>query len=720
MCVARRALVRPGRAAMTYLMKLGQNLSVRWRVMLPLALLMAVSGGALTAFFLYLFSGYQDAIVKSRATQLADSVVSVLHAAHENEEVGRFISTLSAEEDIDQLFVVDIGTGLITAGTVNGERIPHIESMADAEFSRNVEGLRYGSLPSGEILDRGTYVLFGQRVICPAGHEDQHADVLVVVRLTKAMTTARSSLIVQKLAVSLLVGFTLVMLIVSKLIYDVVLAPLARMKEMALSEIADMPAMMPYVHRQDEFGALARNILRSFTAATDTAHRFARQAREDALTGLGNRTLLRERFPELLAQAEAANVHASLLMFDLDGFKSVNDTYGHDAGDALLVRTAEILCDALPSDALIVRLGGDEFAAVLAGVDSRSVAAQAAEKVLDALMRPVQLGESEVYAAVSIGITTFPEDGREPDLLMKNADLALYRAKEEGRGHIQFYKHEMQLRIMEQASIERDLRAALAEGQFVLYYQPKVNLVSDRITGAEALIRWKHPERGMVPPDRFIPVAEKNGLICSITEWVLTEACTQLRAWLDEGLNPISIAINVSALDLRRPDFTDVVAETLVRTGVSPRYLEIEVTEGTMMHDVDHVIGVLRRLRALGVKISIDDFGTGYSSLAYLRNFPVQRLKIDRSFVMDMTDDENTHAIPQLIINLARNLGMSVLAEGIETDAQRRLLQSMDCDEAQGYLFGAPVQATSFSARLRSHQIGADGDDVAPGAVSVA
>ncbi|MEQ9519929.1 MAG: EAL domain-containing protein [Parvibaculum sp.] len=705
---------------MNYLKQVRDSLSVRWRVMIPLALLMAVSGGALTAFFLFLFSEYQDTIVSNRAGQVADSVVSVLHAAHETREVDSFIEMLAEEEDVEQLLIVDIGTGIITAGRVDGAKVSHVDGMADRDLSWNVNALRKGILPAGQTISDGEYVLYGQRVICETGQHDRHNDVLVFVRLAKATTTALSSMVVQKLAVSLVVGFTLVMLIVSKLIYDVVLAPLARMKKMALSEIVDMPAMMPYVHRQDEFGALARNILGSFTAATETAQRFARQARVDGLTQLGNRTLLREELPKLLASAEKKKCHASLLIFDLDGFKSINDTYGHDSGDALLIEVAKILQCALGHDALVVRLGGDEFAAVIVGPDSRADAGRCAERVMDELMQPLTLGEVEIYAAVSIGVTTFPEDGREPDLLMKNADLALYRAKAGGRGRMQFYKHEMQLRLIEQASIERDMRVALSEGQFVLYYQPKVDLVTDRISGAEALIRWKHPERGMVPPDRFIPIAEKNGLICNITEWVLLEACRQLRAWIDEGLEPISVAINVSALDLRRPDFTDFVAATLVRTGVSPKYLEIEVTESTMMHDVDHVIGVLRRLRALGVKLSIDDFGTGYSSLAYLKSFPVQRLKIDRSFVMDMTEDRNTHAIPQLIINLARSLGVAVLAEGVETDAQRQLLQGMDCEEAQGYLFGAPVQAASFASRLRSHQTGEEEEDTTSSAVSVA
>ncbi len=705
---------------MRWLGKYSDRISVRWRVMIPLALLMAASGGALTAFFLFLFSGYQETIVNNRAAQVAGSAVSVLHAVHKTAEVDRFIEMLEKEEDIDQLLIVDISTGIITAGRVEGIKVPHVDGMLDTDLSAEIDALRRGYLPAGQILESGEYVSYGQRVICKSTEHGHHDDVLIYVRLTKATTTALSSLIVQKLAVSLIVGFTLVMLIVSKLIYDVVLAPLAKMKAIALSEIVDMPAMMPFAHRRDEFGALARNILRSFTTATQTAHQFARQAREDSLTELGNRTLLREELPKILEYTERERLHASLLMFDLDGFKSINDTYGHDVGDALLIRMAQILREVLGDKALIVRLGGDEFAAVHVGQDSRAEAYQFAEKVMDRMTRSLELGDVEVYAAASVGITTFPEDGREPDLLMKNADLALYRAKSDGRGRVQMYRHEMQLRIMEQAAIERDLRAALAEGQFVLYYQPKVDLRTDRISGAEALLRWKHPERGMVPPDRFIPVAEKNGLICDITEWVLLEACRQLRTWLDAGLDPISIAINVSALDLRRPDFTDIVAATLVHTGVSPKYLEIEVTEGTMMHDVDHVIGVLRRLRALGIKISIDDFGTGYSSLSYLKSFPVQRLKIDRSFVMDMTDDENTHAIPQLIIDLARNLGVAVLAEGIETEEQRQRLLSMGCEEAQGYLFGAPVQVSSFTSRLKSGQaMDSSADDVS-GAVSVA
>lgn len=290
---------------------------------------------------------------------------------------------------------------------------------------------------------------------------------------------------------------------------------------------------------------------------------------------------------------------------------------------------------------------------------------------------------------------------RDPDVLLKNADLALSRAKFEGSSACVLYRHELHLRVMERNSIERDLRAALAQKQFVLYYQPKVDITSGRISGAEALIRWQHPERGLIAPDLFVPVAERCGFIGDLTRWVLDEACRQNRAWQEDGLPKVGVAVNVSAVDLRRPDLSDMVANTLVRHAISPQYLELEVTESMVMRDVDVVIGTLRRLRSLGVGIGIDDFGTGYSSLAYLKRFPVKRLKIDRSFVRDIADTRDGKIIPKVIIDLAHSLGLNVLAEGVENVAQLEILRALGCDEAQGYFLGRPMPAAEFEVFLR-------------------
>jgi EAL domain-containing protein (putative c-di-GMP-specific phosphodiesterase class I) len=325
-----------------------------------------------------------------------------------------------------------------------------------------------------------------------------------------------------------------------------------------------------------------------------------------------------------------------------------------------------------------------------------------ANRFIRAVGAPFRIGVHELHQTACVGLTLYPQDARDPDVLLKNADLALSRAKLEGSGACVLYRHELHLRAMERNSIERDLRTALAQKQFVLFYQPKVDIHTGRVAGAEALIRWQHPERGLVPPDLFIPVAERCGFIAEVTKWVLDEACRQNRAWQDLGLPKVGVAINVSAVDLRRADLTDMVANTLVRHALSPQYLELEVTESMVMRDVDVVIGTLRRLRSLGVGIGIDDFGTGYSSLAYLKRFPVKRLKIDRSFVRDIADTREGKVIPKVIIDLAHSLSVNVLAEGVEDAEQLAILRSLGCDEAQGYFLGKPMPAEEFEAFLRT------------------
>lgn len=676
------------------------NLSVKWKILAPFCFLAGVIGLSLIALFFVAFSRYQDSVVEDRAKHLSSSIVYALETMRYHTELERYVAILGAEVDVDLLLIVDPATEYVFVSN----RVAFRESMArdlpdGALASEVVQSIEEPS--SRGMLMWGANTA-SYAVAAPSLRLDgaRSRELVIFVRLKTKSVTAQSSGMAQQLAIGLLAALALAMLVASKLLYDLVISPLSKLSAIAHARTVDPETMAPFTRRLDEFGELSRSVLQSFTEARENANRFEIQAQSDSLTGLGNRVLFKERLHMALAHAERSGKIVALMILDLDNFKDVNDTLGHDVGDQLLQRVATILKESSRQVDTVVRLGGDEFAIIADDLDRIDGVLVHANRILTALSEPQMINGHEVHPGVSIGITSYPQDARDPDVLLKNADLALYRAKAEGRGNIQLYRHELHLKVIERNAIERDLRTAITEEQFVLYYQLKVDTETGGIVGAEALIRWRHPERGMIPPDVFIPVAEKNGSICKLTDWVLAEACAEIRRMMDMGLPPVSVAVNVSALDLRRPDFTDQVAATLVRAGVSPKYLEIEVTESTVMHDVDQVIGTLRRLRALGVSISIDDFGTGYSSLAYLKQFPVQTLKIDRSFVADMTDDLNSHAIPQLIVDLARNLGVSVIAEGVETEEQRELLLSMGCGQAQGYLFSPPVPSAAFVEML--------------------
>ncbi len=676
------------------------NLSVKWKILAPFCFLAGVIGLSLIALFFVAFSRYQDSVVEDRAKHLSNSIVYALETMRYHTELERYVAILGAEADVDLLLIVDPATEYVFVSN----RVAFRESMArdlsdGALVSEVVQSIEEPS--SRGMLMWGANTA-SYAVVAPSLRLDgaRSRELVIFVRLKTKSVTAQSSGMAQQLVIGLLAALALAMLVASKLLYDLVISPLSKLSAIAHARTVDPETMAPFTRRLDEFGELSRSVLQSFTEARENANRFEVQAQSDSLTGLGNRVLFKERLYMALAHAERSGKIVALMILDLDNFKDVNDTLGHDVGDQLLQRVAAILKESSRQVDTVVRLGGDEFAIIADDLDCIDGVVVHANRILTALSEPQRINGHEVHPGVSIGITSYPQDARDPDVLLKNADLALYRAKAEGRGNIQLYRHELHLKVIERNAIERDLRTAIAEEQFVLYYQLKVDTETGGIVGAEALIRWRHPERGMIPPDVFIPVAEKNGSICKLTDWVLAEACAEIRRMMDNGLSPVSVAVNVSALDLRRPDFTDQVAATLVRAGVSPKYLEIEVTESTVMHDVDQVIGTLRRLRALGVSISIDDFGTGYSSLAYLKQFPVQTLKIDRSFVSDMTDDLNSHAIPQLIVDLARNLGVSVIAEGVETEEQRELLLSMGCGQAQGYLFSPPVPSGAFVEML--------------------
>jgi diguanylate cyclase (GGDEF)-like protein len=424
-------------------------------------------------------------------------------------------------------------------------------------------------------------------------------------------------------------------------------------------------------------------------------------AHHDVLTGLPNRMLLQDRLSQAIELARRQGKLLAVLFLDLDRFKYINDSLGHAIGDQLLQSVAQRLGDCVRHSDTISRQGGDEFIVLLSTIKHAEDAALSAQKMLAALTLPHVIEQHQLHVSVSIGISTYPNDGQDAETLFKNADSAMYHAKESGRNNYQFFEQEMNARAVQRQSIEASLRHALARQEFVLHYQPKIELHSNKIVGIEALIRWQHPEWGLVPPSQFLSVAEDCGLILPIGRWVLREACLQARAWRQLGLPLITVAVNTSALEFNAPDFMENLRTTLEETGLGPQYLELELTESVLMQDAGFTNSLLHALADLGVRLAIDDFGTGYSSMSYLRQFPIGTLKIDQSFVKQMVSSTEDASIVSAMIGLGKNLKLRVIAEGVETPEQYAFLLAQHCDEGQGYYFGRPMIAEVFSGLLQ-------------------
>jgi diguanylate cyclase (GGDEF)-like protein/PAS domain S-box-containing protein len=448
-------------------------------------------------------------------------------------------------------------------------------------------------------------------------------------------------------------------------------------------------------------------VFHDVSAARAMTIQMTHSAQHDVLTSLPNRLLLNDRITQSIAVARRQKKHLAVIFLDLDRFKYINDSLGHAIGDELLQSISKRLLANVRGSDTVSRQGGDEFVILLAEIARPEDAAISAQKLLHSLSAPHSLGGQELRIDGSIGISVYPADGQDAEKLIKNADTAMYHAKESGRNNFQFFKADMNLKAVERQSLEGNLRCALEREEFQLHYQPIVNLESGEITGAEALIRWQQPDRGLVPPAQFVPIAEDCGLILPIGRWVLREACRQARAWQDAGLPPLPIAVNVSAVEFRDKGFVEGVRKVLSETGLSAQYLELELTEGVLMEDAESAASVLLELKAMGVRIAIDDFGTGYSSLSYLRKFPIDALKIDRSFIHQDTTDPDESTIVSAVIAMGRSLKLRVVAEGVETLEELTILRALQCDEAQGFYFSRPVAAAQFADLLQKGTAGA-------------
>ena len=425
-------------------------------------------------------------------------------------------------------------------------------------------------------------------------------------------------------------------------------------------------------------------------------------AQHDFLTDLPNRVLLNDRLQQAISLARRHGHRIAVLFLDLDRFKHINDSLGHVIGDQLLQAVARRLTACLRRSDTVGRQGGDEFVVVLSELDLPENAARSAAKLLAALTPPYRVGLHDLHVPMSIGVSIYPDDGEDAATLINNADTAMYQAKENGRNNYQFFRQEMIVRAVERQFIEGGLRVALDRQELSLHYQPKVDLRTGAIVGVEALLRWQHPDRGFIPPAQFVPIAEDSGLILPIGRWVLREACRQSRAWLDAGLPPMPMAVNISAIEFRSQDFIDSIRTVLQETKLEPQCLELELTESVLMKYAESTVSMLKALKSIGVQLAVDDFGTGYSSLSYLSQFPVDSLKVDQSFVQEISSKANDAVIVSAVISMGNSLKKRVIAEGVETREQLEFLTTAGCEEAQGYYFSAPMVAEQFAALLEA------------------
>jgi diguanylate cyclase (GGDEF)-like protein len=487
------------------------------------------------------------------------------------------------------------------------------------------------------------------------------------------------------------------MLVIMLLIERIVINPITRLTRdvVAIANGSPSDAANRLVAKgSDEVATLARtfnDLIEHLGARQTLEQRLEHMAHHDALTDLPNRLRLRQATENELARVQRGETIA-VLCLDLDHFKSVNDTLGHPAGDCLLRTAAERLRQSVRETDIVARVGGDEFAVVQVAAEQPRGAIVLADRLIETLAKPFDLDGHQVVIGTSIGIALAPSDGLDTDQLMKNADMALYRAKADGRGVSRFFEPEMDAKMQARRTLEIDLRKALVEDEFELYYQPLVNLQSDAVSGFEALLRWNHPTRGLVPPSEFIPVAEEMGLIVPLGEKILRQACTEAAGWPDD----IKVAVNLSPVQFKSKTLALAVISALASSGLPPHRLELEITESVLLQDSELTLTTLHQLRALGVRIAMDDFGTGYSSLSYLRSFPFDKIKIDQSFVRDMSGKEDSIAIVRAVAGLGKNLGMATTAEGVETQEQLRYLRQEGCTEVQGYLFSRPMPARNI------------------------
>lgn len=516
-----------------------------------------------------------------------------------------------------------------------------------------------------------------------------------------AMTRELNSLIqsgVTFTVLAIIIGVLLAWIIIRKMTY--------RMTQLAEAATQlthnNFEVKIPKAQGEDEISAMEHG----FHVMADSIKKYMssldHRANHDELTELPNRRLFLDRLDQAIKHAHRYNHHVAVLFIDLDHFKEINDSLGHLVGDSLLIHVARLMQNHLRDVDTIARFGGDEFCLIVDSIDDIQRISDIAENLVEMLQDPVCIEKHELYVTSSIGISIYPADGDNPETLLRNADAAMYKAKTEGRNRFQFYTEDMTLRAYERVALEANLRRAIENREFYVCYQPQVDGISGKLIGMEALIRWEHPELGTIPPFKFIPLAVETGLIIQIDRFVMRTAMTQLKQWYDEGLNPGTLALNLTVKQLQQDDFIPMLKEMLIETRCLSEWIELELTEGEIMGNPEQAIKVLQQIHEIGIKLAIDDFGTGYSSLAYLKRLPVDKLKIDRSFISNLPDDEEDAMIVQAIITLSKSLRLSIIAEGVETIEQKEFLIGNGCPHIQGYFYGKPMRTESMLEMLKN------------------
>jgi diguanylate cyclase (GGDEF)-like protein len=452
---------------------------------------------------------------------------------------------------------------------------------------------------------------------------------------------------------------------------------------------------------EEELEELKNDLERTQGFLRDQQTIITKQARFDPLTGLPNRSLFHERFDHALYLARRHDQKVALMFLDLDHFKMINDSLGHAVGDELLKEVAAALQDLLRKSDTVARLGGDEFVILIPDVEDVNKLAIVANKVVEAMRQPWKIFEHNFTISSSLGVSVYPNDGEDAETLIKHADIAMYQAKEQGRDGYMFFTKAMNEKLHSDMKLAQDMRASIEDQGFKLFYQPKINTMTRKIVGAEALIRWVHPEDGMISPGTFIPVAENTGLIIALGEWILEEACKQQVSWKEKGLLDIQVAVNLSVRQFEHYNLLDMVTQTVERTGINPEKLELEVTESLAVKNMEKNVSTLDDIKKLGIEIAMDDFGTGYSSLSYLKQLPIDTLKIDQAFVRDLPDDNDSAILVNTIIQMGQGFGLNIIAEGVESEEHYQFLLEHNCTQLQGYLFSKPLPAEEFEVLLK-------------------
>jgi len=674
------------------------NLLRRWRAGLPLRytmMVVVVMGVSLPALLLLTLE--QELAEKSQKALLAQSESALMK-----------ISSVSIAEPmwvVDRVALDAAAVRLLESPQVVAVRIE--DSLANTPTLERVRQ-DYGKSLNAEVL-AGNLTLRSQQVV-RSGEELGNLKVWFDATYGQGLLQARRSQMFSLVALQVLAILAVLMpVLVSR-----VLRPIERLKEQASALLdADVPSHLPsrfIWSRQDELGTLGRHLGRVQQELRELLHQLGtknaqlqQMAFYDQLTGLPNRALFVDLVQREMLQAHRSQQQFGIFFIDLDRFKAVNDSMGHAAGDALLIEVARRLRETLREVDVVCRQSGDEFLVLVRDVDHWESLGEMAERVLRVVEAPVDLGGSPVRVSASIGIALYPEDAQDFETLVKHADIAVYQAKTLGRARYSFFHSELNFRLQASLEMEQQLAHAIAQGELVLHYQPQVDAVSGRLVAVEALVRWQHPTRGLLLPGQFIGMAEETGKIAEMGVWTLREACRQLADWKSRGLQVGNMAVNVSALEFRDHRLLDSLQTALAASGISPRELEIEITESVLMAETETSQRIIERLRQLGVGIAIDDFGTGYSSLAYLKRLRPNQLKIDRSFVSDTASDSDSRAIVKGVVGLANALGLNVVAEGVETPEQYAFLQESGCHTLQGYYIARPLTVQALEAWMMEH-----------------